>query len=239
MPRLTSLLIILLLSVSAFAQTEPFVSVSHPTVNFGYISQAGEYSRKITLKSNISDTLIIENTNTYCPCVTASYNKTTLYPGDSIILELKLRPKNLTGKIYKVTHIYVEGDIRIASLPVKGIVYKNSSNFETIFVEPANLNFSQFGDKGIDEADFYIHNASDETVPLELLFTNTEYFELDFPVYVEPNKKVKGTVKLTEKGKSNEFGESFTFKFINARSEEYLFSVSATKKFFKGKSEKK
>lgn len=232
MPRMICVLIVFVLSVSAIAQTVPFVSLSNPTANFGYVSQEGEYSRKITLKSNIKDTLIIEKTSTYCDCVTANYDNTIIYPGDSVTLELKLKPKNLLGKLYKVTHIYAEDDIRLATVTVKGNVCKTNSNFETIFVEPAIINLSQFGDKGIDEADFYISNVSDETVPLELLFTNSEYFELDFPVYVEPNKKAKGTVKLTDKGKSSEFGESFTFNFINAKSQGFLYSVSVKRKVF-------
>ena len=70
------------------------------------------------------------------------------------------------------------------------------------------------------------------------MFTNSEYFELDFPVYVEANKKAKGTVRLTDKGKSCEFGESFTFKYIDDKSQGHLFSISAKRKIFAGKTSK-
>lgn len=235
MHRFRYLLIILLFSISAQSQTKSLVLTSHPTANFGYIPQMGEYTRKITIKSNINDTLRIGKISTYCNCITADINKEIIYPGDSIILELRLKPENMIGKLYKVTHIYDENNARLAKITVKATVYKDITNFKTIFVEPAFLNFSHFGDQGSDEAEFYINNVSDETVPLELLFTNSEYFELDFPVYVEPNKKAKGTVKLTEKGKSREFGASFTFKYIDAKSQEFLFSISAKRKVFAGK----
>lgn len=239
MHRLKYLLIISLFSISVQAETKSLVSTSHSTINFGYVPQMGEYSRKITIKSNISDTLRIGKIKTYCDCITANINNDIIYPGDSIILELRLRSNNIVGRQYKVTHIYDENNIRLAKITVRASVYKKNANFETIFVEPAILNFSQFGDKGIDEAIFNISNISDETVPLELMFTYPEYFELDFPVYVESNKKAKGTVKLTKKGKSCEFGESFTFKFIDAKSQEYLFSVPVKRKVFTGKTDSK
>ncbi len=232
-------LIILLFSISVQAKTKSFVSASPSTVNFGFIPQMGEYSRKITIKSNISDTLRMGKIDTYCDCITANFNNDILYPGDSIILELRLRPNNLIGRQYKVTHVYDENNVRLAKIVVRASVYKKNANFETIFVEPVIQNFSQFGDKGIDEAVFYINNVTDETVPLELLFTNSEYFELDFPVYVESNKKAKGNVKLTKKGKSCEFSESFTFKYIDDKSQEYLFSVPVKRKVFTNKTDSK
>ncbi len=237
MQRVIYLIIILLFSISSFAQTESLVTMSHATANFGYIPEMGEFTRKITMKSNISDTLRIGEINTYCDCVIAKFDNNILLPGDSITLELKLIPQKLAGKIYKVTHIYDDNGDRLAKVTVKAAIYKNHSNFEDIFVEPAVLNLSQFGDNGIEEAEFYINNVTDETIPLELIFTNNEYFELDFPVYVEPNKKAKGTVKLTDKGKSGEFGESFTFKYINSKSQELLFSVSVKRKVFAGKTD--
>ncbi len=232
MQRVNYLIIILLFSISAFAQTKSFVTMSHASANFGFIPEMGEFSRKITMKSNITDTLRIGKINTYCDCVTAKFDNNILLPGDSITLEIKLMSQKLAGKIYKVTHIYDENGVRLAKVTVKASIYKDYSNFKDIFVEPAILNFSQFGDKGIEKAEFYINNVTDETIPLELMFTNSEYFELDFPVYVETNKKAKGTVKLTEKGKSSEFGESFTFKYINTKSQELLFSVSVKRKVF-------
>lgn len=239
MHRLNYLLILLLFSVSAVAQTGSFVTMSQPTANFGYIPEAGEYGRKIIMRSNVLDTIRIGKISTFCDCVTAKFDSDILYPGDSITLDLKLIPQKLAGKIYKVTHIYDENGVRLAKITVRAIIYKDINNFKDIFVEPAVLNLSQFGDKGISQAEFYITNVTDETIPLELLFTNTEYFELDFPVYVEANKKVKGTVKLTEKGKSTEFGDSFTFNYINAKSETILFSVSVRRKVFANKSNDK
>lgn len=241
MHRLNCLLIILftLISISAQAGSNSWVTASNSTVNFGYVPQNGEFSRIITLRSNVSDTIRIGTISTYCDCVIANLSNDILYPGDSVTLEFKFNTKNLVGRQYKVTHIYDENDARLAKITVMATAYKETINFKTIVVEPAILNFSQFGDKGIDEAAYYIKNVSDETVPLELMFTNSEYFDLDFPVYVESNKKAKGTVKLTEKGKRTEFGESFTFKYIDDKSEEHLFSVSIKRKVFKSKTDGK
>ncbi len=232
MQRVIYFIVILLFAISSFAQTESFVTMSHATANFGFIPEMGEFTRKITMKSNITDTLRIGKISTYCDFIRAKFDNNILLPGDSITLEIKLMPQKLAGKIYKVTHIYDESGVRLAKVTVKAAIYKNHNNFEDIFVEPAVMNFSQFGDKGIEKAEFYINNVTDETIPLELMFTNSEYFELDFPVYVEASKKAKGTVKLTDKGKSSEFGESFTFKYINTKSQELLFSVSVKRKVF-------
>ena len=237
MQRVIYLIIILLFCISSFAQTESLVKMSHASANFGFIPEMGEFTRKITMKSNTADTIRIGKISTYCDCVIAKFDNNTLLPGDSIILEIKLIPQKLAGKIYKVTHIYEESGARLAKVTVKAAIYKNCNNFEDIFVEPAVLNFSQFGDKGIEKAEFYINNVTDETIPLELIFSNDEYFELSFPVYVEANKKAKGTVKLTNKGKSSEFGESFTFKYINTKSQEFLFSVSVKRKVFTAKTD--
>jgi len=241
MHRLNCLLIILLtlISISAQARTNSWVTASNSTVNFGYVPQNGEFSRIITLRSNISDTIRIGTINTYCDCIIANLSNDILYPGDSVTLEFRLSSNNLIGRQYKVTHIYDENGARLAKITVMATAYKETTNFKTIFVEPAILNFSQFGDQGIDEATYFINNVSDETVPLELMFTNSEYFDLDFPVYVESNKKAKGTVKLTEKGKRSEFGESFTFKYIDDKSEEHLFSISIKRKVFKSKTDGK
>lgn len=234
MHRLTCLTLILLFSASALAQTEPLMLLSHTAANFGFIPQNAEFTREISLTSNTEDTLFIGKISTYCDCITAKMSDSILYPGESAILELRLNTKNMVGKQYKVTHIYEENGVRLGKITVKASVYKNFSNFKTIFVEPTVLNFSQFGDKGTDEAEFFIKNVSEETVPLELIFENPEYFELDFPVFVEANKKARGTVKLTDKGKSCEFGESFTFKFINDKSQEFLFSMPVKRKVFSG-----
>jgi len=237
MQRVKCLLIILLFSISVRADVEPLVSLSSYTINFGFIPQMGEFSRKITFKSNTNDTLRIGKISTYCDCITGTFDNYVLLPGDSIVLELRLKPPKLAGRLYKVSHIYDENNVRLAKVTVKASIFEKGADFKTILVEPPILNFSQFGDKGIDKVAFFISNISDETVPLELMFTNSEYFELDFPVYVEANKKAKGTVKLTEKGKSCEFGESFTFKYIDAKSQEYLFSVPVKRKVFAGRTD--
>ena len=131
MRQLKYLVIILLFSISALAQTKSLVTASQPVVDFGFVSGMGEYGRKITLKSNVNDTLRLGRIDTYCECITASYSSDIIYPGDSIIVELKFRPQKLIGKIYKVTHIYDESNRRLAKLTVQATIYKSVSNFIT------------------------------------------------------------------------------------------------------------
>ncbi len=230
-----SLIILLLLisSIPAFAENKSFVSLSDNSVNFGYVPQMSQFARTVTIKANTDFPIAIGKINTYCDCIETKMDKTILQPGDSINLELILNTKKLKGKLYKITHIYDENKIRLAKIAVTASIYDSSAIFKTISIEPTYINFSQFGDKGMEKINFTIHNITDETVPLELLYADTGFFDLSFPLYVDPNSKTTGVVELTANGKNSEFLESFTFEYIDANSQKFRFSVPVKRKIFK------
>lgn len=235
----SKLIFTLVIMVSGLAQAQgtPLVSTSDNFINFGYVPQWTDLYRIITIKSNIDEPLVIGRINTYCNCIEVTMEKTEIPPHDSIQIKLALNTNKLVGNLLKVTHIYDDNDVRLAKITVMASIYKNNEAFETINVEPPIVNFSQFGEdfNGEDKLDFAINNVSDETVPLELMRGDSKYFDLDFPVFVKPKSHAKGTIRLTDLGKTSEFAESFTFNYINSKSETKIFSVPIKRKVFEKK----
>ena len=227
------ILFLVLLAASAAAQTEPWLEVSSEVIDFGYVPQNSMVLAELIIKSNFDDTLKIDRIETFYDGIVITPQKAVLLPGDTLRLKYKLFTSRFIGKKMWGTRIYSNENIGLRKITVMAHVFGRDPNFRTVTTEPYIINASQFGDKGPDEFEYKIINLTDEFIPLRLLYADTTFFDLQFPVYIEPDSEAEGKIVLNDLGKKSDFEETITFEFINDKSEAYNFSIPIRRKIFK------
>lgn len=227
-------LLIALITVSS-GQTESVLSIDVERIDFGRVPQNSNFYRKIVLRSVGDETLKITKINTFCKCIKMPLERNLIPPGDSIIVELSFFSSTDVGRREWRPHIYTNarGKTRKVYIRLTAFIIASVEKQKPIYVSPHTINASQFGDSLIAEFPIQIINKSEENVPLKLLNTDDEFFDLDFPVYIAPKDTAFGKVILNEKGRKSEFEKSITFEYIDEKSEKEHYSIPVRRKIFK------
>jgi hypothetical protein len=234
--KLTAIIIILLTIWVFPAFGETITTLSKSDINFGYVPQNAVFKGTITVRSNVNYEFAIDKILTFCDCLELSLESETIQPFDSMNITVTLNTKKQSGWKHWKPAIYDKTGTTVARFGVMAHIIPDINSFKPLRIIPPVINASQFGDKGQDEYTLEVINTTDETIPLKLLDYDATYYDLDFPVYVEPNKKAQGKITLNEKGKTSSFVNSITFEFIDAKSEKNRYSISITRKIYKPQS---
>jgi len=236
MKKTLVLLLIMLAPTSVMAQKEePWVTIDLPKIDFGFVPQYGTSYHRFWIKSKIDDTLKIGESKTFCDCLEFTFEDSILAPKDSIPGMVALSSDKLVGKKHWVPAIFTrEPRARIARIDVTAVVFGDPAALNPIRVEPMVVNASWFGDKGPQEYLTTIANFADETIPLRLIETDTTYFSLEFPVFLEPGQKKEIKIVLNKRGLTEDFQESITFEYIdNVTSERKHYTIPIKRRIFK------
>jgi len=76
-------------------------------------------------------------------------------------------------------------------------------------------------------------NNTDSPIPLKLIRTDKDFFDLDFPVFVPASGVASGTLTLNKNGVDKEFETNITFEFINEESLVKRFSIPVFRKIYR------
>ncbi|SYZ73479.1 exported hypothetical protein [Candidatus Zixiibacteriota bacterium] len=228
--KMTGILFFLMVSTS---YAESAIELVPDSINFGIVPAKSNFYQKVILKSVGTDTLVIDSINPVCDCIKMPLDKTILPPGDSTVFEVSYASEEIVGERNRWPYIYYNRINEAKRLPIRAFMVSNLSALRPIYVTPFRIMASQFGDAKVTEFPFFIVNETSDTIPLRLLYTDNEYYSLDFPVFVPAKSRAEGKIILNEKGLESEFEKSFTFEFINSRSEAKNYSVPVIRKIYK------
>jgi Protein of unknown function (DUF1573) len=225
--------ILIIMATMAVADAKPMAGISVDTVDFGIVPTMTKFYRTITLKSIGDESLVIDSVNTFCDCVSLPLDKKVLPPGDSLVTRLTYYSANFSGQIIRVTHIYTNSGRGSYQIPVTSFVVQDIEKYRPIYVKPIRITASQFGETGQTKFPFQIVNNTDSPVPLKLIRTDNDFFDLDFPVFVPASGAASGTLTLNKNGVETEFETNITFEFINEESLVKRFSIPVFRKIYR------
>jgi len=228
-------LLFLWLCCSAVAadRPQPILSFKNQNINFGYAPQRATFSARVTVLSNTADTLKIGKIFSPCNCIRSSIADSILPPGDSLTVDIEFYTE--TRSSYRVWHCNLIdiNDVRIGEFGVEATIFNIENPPSILSVTPPVIIASQYGDTGPTEFTFKIENHANQTIPLKLKYINTEYYEVDFPAYIEAGKSVEGKFILKESGKKSSFKNSLTFEFINDKEQTEFYSIPILRNLYK------
>jgi len=233
--RVLLLLSILLLmgdvgGMSAWAAAK--LELSPEKIDFGRVPQYTKYSHKVVLKSTGDIPVEIHKVNSYCDCILVPIQKATIKPGDSLIIEITFSSGSYSSNHEWRPHFYYNGPKRDIYLRVLADIVIDHQKLKPIHVHPHSVVASQYGDSTKHEFEFNIISVSDEPVPLELIYNDDEFYDLDFPLYVLPYDTAVGKIILNDKGVESEFEKSIIFEYIDAKSKKIHYSIPVRRRIF-------
>ncbi len=203
------------------------------SINFGFVPAKSNLYYKVILKSIGTDTLVIDSINPVCDCIKIPLEKKVLAPGDSTIFEVSYASEEYVGERSRWPYFYYNRVDEAKRLPIKAFMVTDLSSIRPVYVMPYRIMASQFGDSETAEFPFFIVNETADTIPLRLLYTDNEYFDLKFPIFVPAKSRAEGKIILNKKGLQSEFEKSFTFEFITRNSESKHYSIPVVRKIYK------
>ncbi|MCX6829008.1 MAG: DUF1573 domain-containing protein [candidate division Zixibacteria bacterium] len=225
--------ILLTMVAIAVSEAKPMAWINVDTVDFGAVPTMTKFYRTITLKSIGDQPLVIDSVNTFCDCVSLPMDKKVLPPGDSLVTRLAFYSANYSGQIIRVSHIYTNAGRGSYLIPVTSFVVQDMEKYRPIYVKPIRIAASQYGETGQTKYPFQILNNTDSPIPLKLIRTDKDFFDLDFPVFVPASGVASGTLTLNKNGVDKEFETNITFEFINEESLVKRFSIPVFRKIYR------
>jgi hypothetical protein len=233
MIRYYKILSIFLLLVANTAFARPVLTLSTGQIEFGMVPQNSLFRMKVVLKSEGDQPVVISKIDTYCDCIKMPLERTTIPPGDSLIMEVSFFSMSYVGNREWRAHIVSNSVNRRTYLSVSAFIVANVEKLKHLYVSPHTVNASQFGDHLERDFTFRIINKSDENIPLSLLYTDDEFFDIDFPGYILSKDTALGRITLNEKGVKSEFEKSITFEYVDEDSELIPYSIPVRRKIFR------
>jgi len=234
MDKLRPLFLSVLLIAGSLA-AKPALELSLDEIDFGFVPQKADFYHNVILRSIGDSPVKISEINTFCNCIGFPLEKMVILPGDSAIVRLKFNSSSYIGNREWRPHVYSNGINKIARIKIKAFIIGDVVKHRPVYVNPHTINASQFGSAVVKEFPLNLVNVSEEHVPLQLIYSDEEYFTLDFPGYISPNDTAVGKITLNEKGLATEFETYLTFEYIDDKSEKHLYSVPIRRRIFKPK----
>ncbi len=231
--RVLPLLLILLMAGTIPALAGARLEISPDKLDFGKVPRHTKYYQKIVLKSTGDSPVRIHKVDTYCDCIYLPLNEATIPPGDSLIIELTFSSLSYSSNQEWRPHFYYNSSERSKYVRVIADVLQNPRMHKPIYVNPHSVAASQYGDVTQCEFPINIINVTSETIPLKLIYSDDEFFDLDFPLYIPPFDTAVGKLTLNDKGADSEFEKSITFEYIDKKSETQNYSIPVRRKIFR------
>jgi len=231
--RIVNYLILSLMILFCTASAEQLLQVEPDIFDFGRVPQNVDVTRRLVLKAIGDKPVKIDSITTYCECINIPIPEEEIAPGDSIIVELKLKTSYFAGNKEWRPYIQFNGLVKGVRIRVIAFIISEVRNQKRIYVFPHTVNASQFGDKVITKFPIKIFNKSEENVPLQMRYYEDDYFMVDFPLYVPPQDSAVGWITLNEDGIKSEFEKTIIFEYLNIDNEERLYSIPVRRKIFR------
>lgn len=230
--KLTALLAIIFMSQAA-GQSSPAAVARFSEINFGYMPQMGKTYFDFYLISQSEGPIFLGNSKTFCECLQVEFPDTILAPKDSARIRLHFFSGKLTGEKLWVPAIYDRNKSLLLRLDVRAEIIPRVEAISPLYVYPPMVNASQFRDSTAREYYFDLINTSPETVPLKFLWGSQEFYDIEFPGFVDAGDTARGKIILNDLGLKGEFEESFTFELINSGSERIHYTVPVKRRIYR------
>lgn len=231
--RTILLAILITAAISLTGKAEAVLELDVEKIDFGYVPQNSNLFHKVTLKSTGDEPVEISEIETHCKCIVMPLDTMVIEPGDSLTSEIFFFSSTFVGKKEWRIHIMSNAVENRVQIRILATVVGDTRNLPVISVHPHSVAAAQLGDNVAKEFPIQIINKIEQNVPLKLIYTDTEFFSLEFPAFVPPLDTARGILILNENGLVSEFEKSITFEFINDKSEKYNYSIPVRRRIFK------
>ncbi|MDR0421202.1 MAG: DUF1573 domain-containing protein [Prevotellaceae bacterium] len=192
---------ILSFAFTANAQTGK-IAFNNPSHNFGNIPEkGGNVTHRFVFTNKGDAPVTIQNVTTSCGCTTPAWTKEPVAPGQQGFVDATYRPIGRVGSFRKNLNITSNGDPKMISLTISGVVMKAPLTVEEEFPvvqERIRLSEKTFAfarvaitEKESKPSEIKVYNNSD--IPVEISFSNVpDYLKIQ-SVTLQP--KEKGVIK--------------------------------------------
>lgn len=132
MNRMHTVILLLILSNSVFAQLSEDIKFDGKIHDFGTIDELDGPVEHEFIFTNVSpDTILIKNVKASCGCTTPGWTTTPVLPGENGFVKAKYNPINRPGAFNKFLTIKVEGKEHPLRLFIKGVVSPKPGDIRT------------------------------------------------------------------------------------------------------------
>jgi hypothetical protein len=194
---------VLLFAVTAINAQAGRIVFENPSHNFGpnVPEKGGNVTHRFTFTNKGDAPVTIQNVTASCGCTTPAWTKEPVAPGQQGFVDATYRPAGRPGNFTKNLTVTSNGDPKMLSLTISGVVVKEPPTVEEEFpVVQEEIRMSEkalaFGrvvinDKESKPSEIKVYNSGD--VPVEISFKNVpDYLKIQ-PVTLQP--KEKGAIK--------------------------------------------
>ena len=229
-------LFIFVLVTSAGLKADPILYIPEAKADFGLVPQMSIFVHDFKVYSIGDEPVVINGIKTFDNSISGEILKSHVEPGDSATIRITFDSQSYNGTRNRhpqlLTNVPTYRKLKL-KLHTNSTVVDSVESLSPIFVKPYQIAASQFGDSGKTEFEFRIINVSDETIPLKLIYADTSYYKISFPVFIPPNDTATGKVILNDIGLKSEFERSITFEFIDSDQLSQHYSIPVRRKIYK------
>lgn len=215
---LLSLLALWLIS-PGLALAEPELDIDYKSYDFGWTPFNSTAIQYCIIRSVGTDTLVINDITSSCPCLVMPLESQILPPGDTMIIPIILEFGDRAGKVSHYCKVFTNEQRSIDDKPlllmIEGIVVVNPSSIQPVAVKPYRLEFSRIGKIDIDSVEFTLTNKSIRNLDLDVTAFPYKECEIFVPDSLKPNSTVTGWVKIKPEYADREFLSSITIRMTD------------------------
>jgi len=185
---------VLLLAIPSALSAQPKLTVTGGTsFDFGKIYRGEQFERKLTLKNNGSDTLILGDVQASCGCTGTVLSSKRLAPGQEGSLLIKFNSKNFAGPVHKTVTIMSN-----SAEAERTIVEFTATVFDEIVMTPPQFWFKDAPVGKPSTLTISLKNAGDDTLRVNGFRTMLKEFNLIVPKSpIAPGEAVNLVATLT------------------------------------------
>ncbi|MFZ1685658.1 MAG: DUF1573 domain-containing protein [Candidatus Zixiibacteriota bacterium] len=228
-----SLIITILLALlTAPAMAQPKLVIANSDFDFGSVPQNSTAVNYYWFKSIGTDTARITQIKTGCDCVTMPLPRSTMPPGDSMLVGFFWETQHKIGQTGRYPYIFVEGMPDPVRMALKANVMDFPDSARPLSIMPFRVELSQIQGTSIDSVVLKFSNFGSGPVTLNMVSTVPKEFSYALPDTLRAGETRQGIVRILPGMKDKEFKSSMTIEWKSADGQSGRFTVPVRRKLF-------
>jgi hypothetical protein len=224
------LLILALFSVPALAQ--PKLIIANSDFDFGLVPQNSTAVNYYWFKSTGQDTVRITQIKTGCDCVTMPLPRSTMPPGDSMLVGFFWETQQKMGQSGRYPYIYVDGVMDPVRMAMKANVAIVPDSARPLAIKPFRVELSRIPGKSIDSVVLKFTNYGAGPLVLSVVSTVPKEYTYTIPDTLQAGATVQGVVWIHPSMADKEFKSSMTIEWKSPDGLSGRFTVPVRRKLF-------
>lgn len=206
-----ALAVVICMGLTLTAPAEQELTIPSDDFDFGLVPQHSTVKHHFWFKSTGSDTLKLGKITTGCTCALMPLERTTLAPGDSMLVGLTWDVGHSVGKTSRYPRAAYDGPDSPAYMIVRCLVVQYPDSIRPLTVKPYRLSLSRTAAVDIDSLSFTLTNSDTKNdLVLTELSVPVEECLYNLPDTIPAGGKATGWIKVRPEYADNEFYSSIT-----------------------------